>query len=159
MRTSNLLAVLAVLAGTVVLPGQAQAAAPQRFTETEHESGVVGRCGAGGDRLVIDFTRTSTVTLFASGRGTLHLQLVGTLTRTGSGVVAKYSELQRDFEFIDGTETSVGLLGHLVVPGGRGLTFAGRAVVNPDGTVTTTPGVTPLLDLDFVQAVCDALAN
>jgi hypothetical protein len=73
--------------------------------------------------------------------------------------VAKYSERQRDFEFPDGTESSVGLLGHLVVPGGRGLTFAGRVEVDADGTVTTTPGVTPLIDLDFVQAFCDALAG
>ena len=59
----------------------------------------------------------------------------------------------------DGSARYVGLLGHLVVRGGRGLTFAGQVRIDPDGTLSTTPGLADLIDLDFVDAVCEALAG
>lgn len=59
----------------------------------------------------------------------------------------------------DGSERYVGLLGQLVVPGGGGFTFAGQARLAADGTLSMTHGLEPLLVLDFVPAVWDALAG
>lgn len=152
-------AVVAMAAGVVVVaPGQAFATSPQRYTESEHVHEVVGGCGA-GDNLVADYTVTESVTLYAAGSVTLHLELVGTITRTGTGVVAKYAERQKDFFDNDGSEKYVGVLAHLVVPGGHGFTLAGQAQVSPEGDLTTTPHLAPLLDLDFEAALCDALVR
>jgi len=139
----------------------ATAAAPERFTEVEQVHETVGTCGP-GDNLVVDATVTEAVTIFSSGRGTLHLRYIGTITRTGTGVVAKYSEKQRDFAFVDGSEKVVGLLGHLVVPGGGGFAIAGNARIGPDGTlISITPGLEALFEPEqnFVQIVCDALSG
>lgn len=156
MKVRSVIAALAVSAGLVAAPLAAYGATPQRFTVTDAVHGTIGTCGE-GDLLQGDFERTQTVTLFSSGRGTLHLQMTGTITRTGTGTTGKYSERQRDFEFIEGSKRDVGLLGHLVVPGGPGFTFAGQARLEPDGTLSTTPGLTGLLDLNFEGTVCDAL--
>jgi hypothetical protein len=160
MNTTHLIGAIALTAGLVALPGQASAVEPQRYVESEHAVESLGTCAA-GEELVLDYVRTSTVTIYSSGRATLHLQLVGTMTRTGTGVVGKYSERQRDFGEIegDGSERYVGLLGHLIVPGGGGFTFAGRARLAPDGNLSMTHGLEPLLVIDFVPAVCDALAS
>jgi len=161
MNTTHLIATVALAAGLAALPGQASADPPQRYFESEHVAETVGSCGP-DDELVVDYVRTSTVTVYASGGWTLQLQLAGTITRTGTGVVGKYAERQRDFGQIegDGSERYVGLLGHLVVPGGGGgFTFAGQATLAPDGSLSMTHGLEPLLVLDFVPAVCDALAG
>jgi hypothetical protein len=63
---------------------------------------------------------------------------------------------------VDGAAKVVGLLGHLVVPGGGGFTIAGNARIGPDGTlVSITPGLEELFDLeeDAIQVVCDALSG
>jgi hypothetical protein len=76
--------------------------------------------------------------------------------------VAKYSEKQRDFAFVDGSEKVVGLLGHLVAPGGGGFAIAGNARIGPDGTlISITPGLEALFELEqnFVEIVCDALSG
>ena len=96
--------------------------------------------------------------MFAPDRVTLHLQLVGTITRTGTGVVGKYAERQRDFFNVDGSERYVGVLAHLVVPGGGGFAMAGQARQSPEGELSFTRGLAPLLVLDFEATVCDALA-
>ena len=160
MKTTHLLGAIALTAGLAALPIPASATEPQRYSESEHVVESLGSC-APDDELVIDFARTSTVTIYSSGAATLHLQLVGTITRTGTYVVAKYVERQRDFGEIegDGSERYVGLLGHLVVPGGGGFTFAGQARLAPDGSLSTTHALEPLLALDFVPAVCGALAG
>jgi len=160
MNTIRLLGSLALATGLTALPGPASAAEPERYVESEQAVESLGTCAA-GDELVLDYSLTSTVTIYSSGRATLHLQLVGTITRTGTGVVGKYAERQRDFGEIegDGSERYVGLLGHLVVPGGGGFTFAGQARLAADGTLSMTHGLEPLLVLDFVPAVCDALAG
>jgi hypothetical protein len=160
MNLLHLLGATALAAGLTAVHGPATAGAPERYTESESAVETLGTCTEGGE-LVLDYTRTSTVTIFSSGRASLHLQLVGTITHTGSGVVAKYTERQRDFGSVAGDESEryVGLLGHLVVPGGGGFTFAGRAWLAPDGTLSMTHGLEPLLVLDFVPAVCDALVG
>jgi hypothetical protein len=161
MKIRQSIAVAAVAAGMMAASGQANATAPERFTESEHLQEVWGTCGP-DDELVADYTLTETVTEFSPNVGTLHLQLVGTVTRTGTGVVGNYAERQRDFVDLDGSEKVVGLLGHLVVPGHRGLTFGGQIRVGADGTVFATPDVAPLLtfdDEDIVSAFCDALAG
>lgn len=145
----------------VVLTEQASAASPDRFTEVELVQETWGTCGP-GDELVADLTVTEAVTIFSSGRGTLHLRVVGTITRTGTGAVAKYSEKQRDFEFVDGSAKVVGLLAHLVVSGGPGFTVAGNARIGPDGTlISITPGLATIFELDqyFVPIVCGALSG
>jgi hypothetical protein len=162
MRLISTLAALIVATGLLATPALAVAGAPDRLTVTEQGSDEVWATCGPGDELRADYVRTQTVTAFGTSRATLHLQLVGTLTRTGTGVVGKYVERQRDFEYADGSEQYVGLLGHLVVPGGGGFTFAGQAVLGADGTLTSTPGLVPLLALDddsFVATVCDALAG
>ena len=139
----------------------ASAAAPERFTEVELLHETVGTCGP-GDELVADLTVTEVVTIYSSGRGTLHLRVIGTITRTGTGVVANYSEKQRDFEFVDGSAKVVGLLSHLVVLDGRGFTIAGLARIGPDGTlISVTPGLEALFELEqnFVDIVCEALSG
>jgi hypothetical protein len=158
MKVKNALAMAGIAATIVAWPGQAAAAAPEQSTETELVHDVIGTCGPRDD-LVGDYRVTQTATTFASGRQTLHLELVGTITRSGTGVVGKYAERQRDFGYTDGSERYVGLLGHLVVQGGRGFTFAGQAQLSPDGTLLTTHGLAGLADLDFDAAVCDALAR
>ncbi|CUR57291.1 exported hypothetical protein [metagenome] len=160
MKLIHLLGPITATAALALIQGSAAAAAPERYVESEQAVETIGTCAA-GDELVIDYVRTSTVTVYASGRATLHLQMVGTITRTGTGVVGKYAERQRDFGEIegDGSERYVGLLGHLVVPGGGGFTFAGQAWLSPDGSLSLTHGLEPLLVLDFVPVVCDALAG
>jgi hypothetical protein len=157
MRIRHCIAVVGV-AALVAVTGPAHATAPERFTQSEHVHEVVGSCGAGDD-LVADFTITETVTEFSPNVGTLHLQLVGTITRTGTGVVGKYAERQRDFFNADGSERYVGALGHLIVPGGGGFTLAGQARQSPEGELSITPGLAPLLVIDFEAIVCDALAG
>lgn len=152
---------LAALAG-VIPPA---AAAPTREVETESAHAIWGSCGAPEDQLVADYTVTEEVTEFESGRATLHLTFVGTVERTGTGVTGKYSERQRDFFAIDGAERYVGALGHLVVPGGRGFTFAGQARMSASGEITSTPGLEPLVALEeggdeaLLDLFCDALAG
>jgi hypothetical protein len=162
MRLTSVLAATITTTAVLATPGLAAAGAPDRVTVTEQGSDEVWAACGPGDEVRADYVRTQTVTAFGTSRATLHLQLVGTLTRTGTGVVAKYTELQRDFEYADGSERYVGLLGHLVVPGGGGFTFAGQARLGADGTMSSTPGLLPLLALDddtFVARVCDALAG
>jgi len=158
MRIRHCVAVVGVAAGLVALPGAAHANSPERFNESEHVHEVVGTCGLGDD-LVADFTVTENVTVFAPDQATLHLQLVGTITRTGTGVVGKYAERQRDFFNADGSERYVGVLGHLVVPGGGGFTLAGQARVTPNGELSTTHALAPLAAIDFIATLCDALAR
>jgi hypothetical protein len=158
MKVAIAIAIVGVSAGLLVSPLQAVATTPERFTESEHVHEVIGTCGPEDD-LVGDWTVTQTVTWFSSGTGSLHLQVVGTITRTGTGVAGKYSERQRDFIHLDGSERYVGLLGHLVVPGGGGFTLAGQAWLDTDGTLSNTPGLDPLLDLDVEAAVCAALVR
>ena len=144
-----------------VTTGPAHADSPQHFTDVKQAHEIVGTCGP-GDELILDWTVSQEVTIFSSGLGTLHLRAVGTLTRTGTGIVAKYSNKQRDFEFVDGSMKIIGLLGHLVVPGGHGFTVAGHAHIGPDGTiVSVTPGLDALVELDedFVPIVCEALTD
>ncbi len=163
MLTRNLMGAVGVMAAITagVGTGPAYASSPEHFTEVEQVHEVWGTCGP-GDELIADMTVTQAVTIFSSGRGTLHLRAVGTVTRTGTGIVAKYSEKQRDFEFADGSMKIVGLLAHLVVPGGRGFAVAGHARIGADGTiVSVTPGLEALFELEenFVPVVCDALAD
>jgi hypothetical protein len=160
MNTTHLLGAIALAAGLAAIQGPAAAVGPERYVESEQAVESLGTC-APDDELVLDYVRTSTVTIYSSGRATLHLQMVGTITRTGTGVVGKYAERQRDFGQIegDGSERYVGLLGHLVVPGGGGFTFAGQANLAADGSLSMTHGLEPLLVLDFLPAVCDALAG
>jgi hypothetical protein len=149
---------LAVTAGT----GTAVAVAPDRFGEVQEVHESVGTCGSPADEIVADFTVRQDVTVFSSGRATLHLSLVGTMTRTGTGLVGKYAERQRDIQLSDGSFTAVGLLSHLVAPGGGALTVAGRIRLGPDGTlVSVTPGLNHLFELEerFVPIVCDALSG
>jgi hypothetical protein len=151
--------VLAACVGATTAP--ATATPPERFTEIEELHETWGSCGP-DDELVADITVREDVTIFASGRGTLHLRFVGTVTRTGTGVVAKWAERQRDFEFSDGSTKVVGLLGKLVVPGGRGLTVAGHARIGPDGTITSvTPGLEELFELEetLIPTICDGLSG
>jgi hypothetical protein len=158
--TTRVVMTLALSTGLLAIgPAAASAAAgPERVTVTEHVHDIIGSCGPGDD-LVGDFTVTETVTLFASGRGTLRLELVGTIARSGTGVVGRYSERQRDFAFVDGSERVVGLLGHLVVAGGSGITLAGQARISADGTLSPTPGLEDLVDLDFEAVVCETLGG
>jgi hypothetical protein len=92
-----------IAAAVVAWPGQAAAAAPQQSTETEYVHEVIGTCGSVDD-LVGDYRVTQIVTSFPSGKHTLRLELVGTITRSSTGVVAKYAEPQRDFAHTDGSE-------------------------------------------------------
>jgi hypothetical protein len=162
LATRTAVGALAATALTAALaaaaPGTAQAAPPEHLSTTESGHEVWGSCGPGDD-LVADYVLSQDITMFDETRGTLHLQLVGRLTRTGTGVVGTYAERQRDFALVDGSERYVGLLGHLVVPGGGGFTLAGHARQSADGTLTTTPGLAPLLTLDFEEVVCAALAR
>jgi hypothetical protein len=162
MRLTRALAIAAITTGLLATPALASASAPDHFTVVDTGTDEVwAECGP-GDLLEADYVRTQTVTLFAAGRATLHLRMVGTITRTGTGAVGTYAEIQRDFEYVDGSARYVGLLGHLVVPGGGGFTFAGQAQQSADGTLTSTPGLLPLLALDdetFVASVCAALAG
>lgn len=146
------------VAAGIVQPSTASADAPERFSESTHVHETWAACGP-GDELVADYTLTQTVTFFSSGSATLHLQFVGSVARTGTGIVGKYAERQRDFADVDGSEKYVGLLGHLVVNGGGGFTLAGQMRVGADGSIsTTTHGLAPLFELDFVPVVCNALA-
>ena len=158
MRIRHCVAVVGVAAALMALPGAAHANSPERFNESEHVHEVVGTCGPGDD-LVADLAVTESVTVFAPEQATLHLQVVGTITRTGTDVVGKYAERQRDFFDADGSERYVGVLSHLVVPGGGGFTWVGQAQVTPDGELFTTHALAPLLVTDFVATVCDALAR
>jgi hypothetical protein len=139
-------------------PDTARATTPEHLSTQESGHEVWGSCGPDDD-LVADYVLSQDITLFDETRATLHLQLVGRLTRTGTGVVGTYAERQRDFFLVDGSERYVGLLGHLVVPGGPGITLAGLAHQSADGTLSTTPGLAPLLTLDFEEAVCAAMAG
>lgn len=156
MKIMYAVATIATTVGVVLAPGQAVAASPERATYVEQRGGVVGSCGT-GDELVGDLTVTSTITTYSSGKQSLKLELVGTITRSGTGVVGYYSERQRDFFLADGSQRFVGLLGHLVVPGGGGFTLAGQIRVDIDGTLSSTPGLADLFDLDFDAVVCQAL--
>jgi len=153
-------ATIAALAGIV----PSAAAAPTRESESETGHAVWGACDAPDDLLIADYTVTEAVTEFESGRATLHLTFVGSVERTGTGVTGKYSERQRDFFSADGSERYVGALGHLVVPGGRGFTFAGQARMSSDGELSVTPALVPLLEIESddeaaVRLFCDALAG
>lgn len=144
-----------------VTTGPAHAASVEHFTEIEHLHESWGTCSP-GDELIADWTVRQAVTVFPSGRATLHLRAVGTITRTGTGIVAKYSEKQSDFEFNDGSMKIVGLLSHLVVPGGHGFAVAGHARIGPDGTlVSVTPGLDALFELEENGAaiICGALTD
>lgn len=161
MMTRSLIGTVGVMTAitAAAATGPAQATSPEHFTQAGEVHESWGMCGP-GDELIADRRVTEAVTIFSSGRGTLHLRAVGTVTRTGTGMVAKYSEKQRDFEFSDGSMKIVGLLGHLVVPGGHGFTVAGHARIGPDGSiVSVTPGLEALFDLEenFVPVVCEAL--
>jgi hypothetical protein len=152
---------LLATAGLGIGTTSASADAPDRYATVDQVHETWGTC-ASGDDLVGDWTITQSTTIFSTGRGTLHLRAVGTVTRTGTGVVAKYSEKQRDFEFVGGSVRVVGLLAHLVVPGNEGFTVAGQARIGPDGTLmSVTPGLDELFELEdsLVQVVCDALAG
>ena len=121
MNTRRWLAVGAASITALVGVVPAASAAPTREHEGESGHGSWGSCGSPGDELIADYTISEAVTEFSSGRATLHLTFLGTVERTGTGVVAKYSERQRDFFSTDGSERYVGALGHLVVPGGGDL--------------------------------------
>jgi len=160
MKIRQSIAVAAVSAGLLVATGPADAAAPEREVESQHLQEIWGSCGP-GDELVADYTLTETVIVFSPERATLHLELVGTITRTGSGVTGTFSTHQRDFFYADGSERYVGMLGQLVVTGGGGFTFGGQAWLSPDGDLSFTPGLATLeqVDAEFEAVVCDALAG
>jgi hypothetical protein len=160
MKIRQSIAVAAVSAGLLGASGPAGAAAPEREAESQHLQEIWGTCGP-GDELVADYTLTETVTVFSPERVTLHLELVGTITRTGSGVTGRFSTHQRDFGYADGSERYVGMLGQLVVAGGGGFTFGGQAWLSPDGVLSFTPGLATLSQVEdeFELVVCDALAG
>ena len=137
----------------VLLPTAAAHAAP---TPTSSFQGVVGEC-APGDELVISATMRETSRDRAGGVETLHLHSVGTVTRTGTGVVGAYSEKQVDRFYPDGSQRYTGILSKLTVRGGGGYSWAGQADFPAGGDPGVTHGLAPLLESDFVAVVCDAL--
>ena len=159
MRLTSTLAAVGMAAGLVAAPGQAVAAGPDRETASAHVHEVWGSCGP-GDRLIADYVITETVTQFSSDRWTLHLVLDGTIARTGTGVVGTFLTRQQDFGDVDGSERDLGLLGRLVVPGGRGVMFAGQVWVDVNGDLTATPNAKLEVQIDeeaVVDLFCDAL--
>jgi hypothetical protein len=122
----------------------------------QQEDRVLGSCGPEDDLL------GSFVISEASGTSAnderLHLRLRGTVTRTGTGVVGRYAEVQMDVFGEDGSEKYVGSLSRMTVAGGKGFTLAGQAAVTSTGDFTFTKGLTPLVEEDWVLKACGALA-
>jgi hypothetical protein len=162
MFATHLVALAGVTAGLVsaFAPTSASAEAPQRFSQVEHVQESWGTCGP-NDELMADYVISETGTIYSAGRGTLHLRVVGTITRSGTGAAGTFRNTQQDFVLDDGSERDLGLLGLFVVPGRGAYTLAGQVRVGSDGTVlTATPGTAALLepDFDFAQVLCDALS-
>lgn len=157
-HTIRALALALALPATGLLAAPAADAAPvSKGTSTFH--GVIAEC-APGDELVASFATRESGREFRDGRQTVHLQLTGTITRTGTGVAGAYAERQNDVFDADGTEHYGGVLGSLVVRGGGGFTWAGHAVFAPGADPVITHGLVPLMeadDDDFVALVCHAL--
>lgn len=131
-------------------------AGPSAASPPDAESFQVGLAScAPGDDLVGDFTVWQTFGRTPSSN-MLHLHLAGTITRTGTGEVGKYAEIQLDRFGADGTETYAGTLSRLVVPGSGTVSASGRAVVDGDD-FAFTPHLSPIMDDDFVAQVCEAL--
>jgi hypothetical protein len=162
MFTRHLLALGGATAGLVsaFAPAGASAQPPTPFSQVEHVQESWGSCGLNDD-LSADYVISSTGAYYSSGRATLHLRVVGTITRTGTGAAGTFRNIQQDFALPDGSERDLGLLGQFVVPGAGAYTLAGQLRVGADGTVlSTTPGTAALVqpDFDFTQILCDALS-
>jgi hypothetical protein len=117
---------------------------------------VLGSCGTDDDLIASFWVRELTGSSAHAER--LHLTTGGTITRTGTGVVGRYAEVQMDVFDDDGSERYVGALSRLTVPGGGGFALAGTAQVSTDGAFTFTKGLTALVEDDWVSKVCSALS-
>jgi hypothetical protein len=117
---------------------------------------VLGSCGVDDDLIGSFSVRESGGTSAHSEQ--LHLRVHGTVTRTGTGVVGRYAEVQMDVFGDDGSEKYVGALSRLTLPSGRGFALAGKAQVTADGDFSFTKGLTAMVEDDWVAKVCAALS-
>src|SRR5689334_16037574 len=125
MKAARVLTTLA-LTSTLGAVGGAPAWAAGRPLAQQVDR-VLGSCGAGDD-LFGSFWVTESGGASAHGEQ-LHLRTRGTVTRTGTGAVGRYAEVQMDVFNDDGSEKYVGALSRLTLPGGGAFALAGKAQV------------------------------
>ena len=154
MKAVRVLTTLALTGALCTVGGTPTWAAGRPFVQQADR--VLGSCGTDDDLIASFWTRESSRPSAHDER--LHLTTGGTITRTGTGVVGRYAEVQMDVFGDDGTERYVGALSRLTVSGSGGFTLAGKAQLAADGAFTFTTGLTALVEEDWVTMVCSALS-